>query len=205
MSIEKAYDSWAEIYDTHKNKTRDLDSIVTIDTLSKYSFNNVLELGCGTGKNTQWLVQHAKKLIGLDFSNEMLAIAKNKVKSDKVQFIQSDINLKWQLSDNSANLITASLTLEHIKDLDHIFCQAYSKLQQDGIFFICELHPIKQYLGSKARYETPEGIHELKVYTHHLSDYLIAAKKNGFEMIEVNEHFDNTANIPRLISFIFRK
>ena len=38
MSIEKAYNSWAEQYDTNKNKTRDLDIKSTIETLSKYDF-----------------------------------------------------------------------------------------------------------------------------------------------------------------------
>lgn len=52
MSIEKAYNSWAEQYDTNKNKTRDLDIKSTIATLDKYDFKKVLELGCGTGKNT---------------------------------------------------------------------------------------------------------------------------------------------------------
>ena len=28
----------------------------------------VLELGCGSGKNTEWLITKADKLVGLDFS-----------------------------------------------------------------------------------------------------------------------------------------
>ena len=205
MSIKTAYNSWAKIYDSNENKTRDLDRKVTINTLSKYSFTSVLELGCGTGKNTQWLIKRAKKLVGFDFSKKMLAIAKRKVSSDSVHFEESDINLDWNLSDNSVDLITASLVLEHIDRLEHVFEQAYLKLQKDGIFFICELHPIKQYLGSKARYETDKGSQELEVYTHHLSDYIKAANKSGFEMIEVNESFDEMPEVPRLISFVFRK
>ncbi len=42
MSIAKAYNSWANQYDTNKNKTRDLDKIATITTLSAYHFNRVL-------------------------------------------------------------------------------------------------------------------------------------------------------------------
>jgi ubiquinone/menaquinone biosynthesis C-methylase UbiE len=60
MSIEKAYDFWANQYDTNQNRTRDLDKISTIETLSKYDFKSVLELGCGTGKNTKWLLLKAK-------------------------------------------------------------------------------------------------------------------------------------------------
>ena len=42
MSIEKAYNIWANQYDTNENRTRDLDKISTIETLTKYNFESVL-------------------------------------------------------------------------------------------------------------------------------------------------------------------
>ena len=212
MGIEKAYNSWADIYDSNENKTRDLDKKATVETLEKYSFESVLELGSGTGKNTAYLIQKAGKIICLDFSEKMLLKAKEKIADPKVQFIKSDLNKNWKLSDNFADLITCSLTLEHIKNLDKLFKQAFKKLKKDGKFFICELHPIKQYLGTKALYETDNGIQELEVYTHHLSDYLESALNTGFKLLEIKEWFDNDNDekkqllkIPRLISFVFEK
>ena len=207
MSIAKAYNSWAEQYDTNENKTRDLDKKATIETLTKYDFENVLELGCGTGKNTEWLITKAKFIIGLDFSEEMLNKAKSKINSDKIRFQRADLTKKWEIENNFADLITCSLTLEHIKNLDFIFNQAYQKLNAGGKFFICELHPVRQYIGSKAKYETANGIEELEVYTHHISEYLNSAKYNSFKLLEINEWFDHTPEneIPRLISFVFEK
>ena len=86
MSIEKAYDAWAGQYDTNENKTRDLDQIATRETLSKYQFKMVLELGCGTGKNTSWLLQNAEQVIGLDFSQEMLNMARAKITDPRAEF-----------------------------------------------------------------------------------------------------------------------
>ncbi len=207
MSIEKSYNSWAEQYDTNENKTRDLDRKATIETLSNYDFENVLELGCGTGKNTAWLITKAKFIIGLDFSEEMLSKAKSKINSDKIKFVQADLKKSWEIQNEFADLITCSLTLEHIKELDFIFNQAYQKLKPNGKFFLCELHPARQYLGSKAKYETGKGIEELEVYIHHISEYLISAKNNSFKLLELNEWFDNQPEneVPRLISFVFRK
>jgi len=90
MSIEKAYNIWALQYDTNKNRTRDLDKKSTIETLSKFEFENVLELGCGTGKNTSWLLEKATQIIGLDFSQEMLNKAKEKISNKKVVFKKAD-------------------------------------------------------------------------------------------------------------------
>lgn len=207
MSIEKSYNFWAEQYDTNENITRDLDRKATIETLSNYDFENVLELGCGTGKNTAWLITKAKFIIGLDFSEEMLSKAKSKINSDKIKFVQADLKISWEIQNEFADLITCSLTLEHIKELDFIFNQAYQKLKPNGKFFLCELHPARQYLGSKAKYETGKGIEELEVYIHHISEYLISAKNNSFKLLELNEWFDNQPEneVPRLISFVFEK
>jgi ubiquinone/menaquinone biosynthesis C-methylase UbiE len=207
MSIEKEYDSWAGQYDSNENKTRDLDKKLTIETLSKYQFENVIELGCGTGKNTKWLVDRAEQIVGLDFSTGMLEKASRKIKSPKVRFQRADLNLDWRLEDAFADLITCSLTLEHIENLDFIFAQVYQKLKPKGKFFVCELHPFKQYSGSKAKYETENGTKELEVFVHHVSDYVAAATKNKFKLIELNEGFDepDRETIPRLIAFVFEK
>ena len=207
MSIEKAYNSWVSQYDTNENKTRDLDKKVTIKTLSNYEFESVLELGCGTGKNTEWLINRTDKIIGLDFSQGMLDHAARKINSHKVKFKKADLNQDWDIQNNFADLITCSLTLEHIKNLDFIFAQAYLKLKPNGKFFICELHPFKQYSGSKAKYETENGIKELEVYIHNISEYLEFAKKNKLKLVELNEWFDhlNEDELPRLISFVFKK
>lgn len=207
MSIESAYDSWANQYDTNENPTRDLDQECTIETLRNFAFNTVIELGCGTGKNTKWLLHKAERIIGLDFSQEMLNKAQEKITDERVLFKKIDLTKDWGLDNNIADLITSSLTLEHIQNLDPIFFQASQKLKTNGLFFISELHPFKQYSGSKARYETENGTEELEVYVHHISEYLNRAKSNGFKLLELKEWFDeNTQNdIPRLLSFVFKK
>lgn len=207
MNIESAYNSWAEQYDSNPNATRDLDQKATIETLSKYAFKNVLELGCGTGKNTIWLLQRSEQIIGLDFSEEMLQIAKEKISNSNVTFKKMDLTKNWEVTPQFADLITSSLTLEHIEDLNHVFDQAHQKLQDDGIFFISELHPFKQYLGSKAKFQSNGETVYLETYIHHISNYMENAQNNGFVLVELKEWFDkeSTGEIPRLITFVFRK
>lgn len=211
MSIKQAYNSWAEIYDTNQNKTRDLDRIATMKTLSNHQFESLLELGCGTGKNTVWFAERATKLVALDFSLGMLEQARKKVSAKHVSFQQADLKQDWQVDDQAFDMASCNLVLEHIENLDHIFAQAYRKLKPAGKFYICELHPFKQYVGSKARYETENGVEELEVYTHHFSDFIQSAQCNGFRLVTTNEWFDNMLEepseheIPRLISFVFER
>ncbi|MEO5985216.1 MAG: class I SAM-dependent methyltransferase, partial [Ferruginibacter sp.] len=88
MSIRDSYNSWAVQYDTNTNKTRDLESIALRNTLKDIRSYNCLEIGCGTGKNTVWLIDRAEHLMAVDLSEEMLKRAKEKVVSDKIEFRQ---------------------------------------------------------------------------------------------------------------------
>ncbi len=206
MSIEISYNIWADQYDTNENKTRDLDQKATIEVLSKYSFGTVLELGCGTGKNTEWLIKNASEVIGLDISGKMLAIAANKINNENVTFKKADLGKPWNARNNYFDIVTCSLTLEHIKNVDFIFSQASDKLKVGGKFFVCELHPFKQYLGSKACYESDGEKIELEVYQHHISEYMDCGQNNAFKLLDLREWFDEkNREIPRLISFVFEK
>lgn len=206
MSIEKAYNQWSSQYDTNKNRTRDMDKKVTRHVLTDLEFNSVLELGCGTGKNTEWLQSRASNILAVDFSEEMLNIAKSKISYSKVIFQKADITKIWDWTVEKYDLITCNLILEHIKDLEFIFNQAFSKLESGGYFFISELHPFKQYNGTKARFESGDGLIELETFTHHISEYLNAAHAASFQLKKLNEWFDEDRNTPpRLLNLLFLK
>ena len=206
-SIQSAYNSWASQYDTNKNKTRDLEGTALQTILSTIDFKRVLEIGCGTGKNTVWLADKAEHITAVDFSGEMLAKAKKKVASDKVEFVQADITKDWTFQEGKYDLVTFSLVLEHIKKLDHIFKQAADTLVSGGYIYIGELHPFKQYTGSKARFDSEDGRQVLECYTHNISDFTQAAKQHGFRVANINEFFDNNdrTQIPRILTILLQK
>ena len=199
------YNAWAYQYDNNINPTRDLDKTVTKEFLSNIDFFKVLELGCGSGKNTEWLITKADKLVGLDFSKNMLNLARGKITSKKVTFINTNINEKWPISDDSFDLATINLTLEHIEKLDHVFNSLSMKLVQGGKCFVCELHPKKQLAGSKAQFEENGTEIVLDVFQHSEQDYIQSAEKAGFILLAKEDWYDNDEDIPRLISFLFEK
>lgn len=207
MNNKKAYNTWAENYDTIINKTRDVEYIAIREMLSFTAADRILEIGCGTGKNTEWLLTKAINIVGVDFSDEMLSKARNKIKADNVKFIQFDIRESWNFEVKSFDLITCSLVLEHIEDLNFIFQQAEKVLKPRGLFYIGELHPFKQYQGSKARFDTKNGVIVLECFTHHISDFFKAAKDNNFSCFDLREWFDDNDKtiVPRLLAMIFKK
>ena len=207
MKPEQAYNSWASQYDTDENKTRDLEAKALREVFSIISFNTVLEIGCGTGKNSEWLLQKAEQITAVDLSGEMLSKAKEKIQSDKVEFIKADINSDWDFTQKTFDLVSFSLVLEHIENLDHIFKEVYKKLNDQGYVYIGELHPFKQCTGSKARFQTEEGLQIIQCYNHHISDFIQSAKKYGLKLVELDEYFDNgdETSIPRILTLLLQK
>ncbi len=207
MSVQKAYNHWSTTYDTDVNLTRDLDQLVTRDTLRDLRFKSILEIGCGTGKNTALLAQIGEEVHALDFSEGMLKKAKEKLGSANVAFSVVDITKHWPCTDEFADLVACSLVLEHIADLSFVFSEAFRTLEDGGRFFICELHPFRQYQGVKARFENDQGKIEIQAYVHHISDFVEAAEENGLALKDFREwwHEEDQDKLPRLVSLIFEK
>jgi ubiquinone/menaquinone biosynthesis C-methylase UbiE len=210
VNNQKLYNSWSATYNQVTNRTRDLEAKAIRSILANENDIDILELGCGTGKNTVWLATKAKRLIAFDFSQQMMAKAKQLIPQTHVQFIHKDITQSWAIPSETVDLITCSLVLEHIADLKSIFLQAQQVLRPGGIFYMGELHPIKQYLGSKARFETNNGTQVLDCYTHHITDYTKAAASCNLQLTAIHEFFDevtenDTVDIPRILSMVFKK
>jgi malonyl-CoA O-methyltransferase len=207
MSVQAAYDNWSTTYDADQNLTRDLDQIVTKETLMRKRCKSIVEIGCGTGKNTLFLSQIAQTVYAVDFSAAMIEKAKEKVNSVNVTFITADITNQWICSNESIDLITCNLVLEHIKDLSKIFSEASRVLVPGGYFFICELHPFRQYRGTQANFQRNQEVIEIPAFIHHLSDFFQAAKNYGLRLEDFNEwwHEQDQNKPPRLVSFLFKK
>ena len=207
MNIQDAYTDWSITYDTDRNFTRDLDQVVTRETLADGRYHTVLEVGCGTGKNTLLLSQLSERVCALDLSVGMLEQARRKIQSDHVLFAVADLTRVWPCKTESVDLIVCNLVLEHVRDLSVIFSEAHRTLVTGGRFFISELHPFRQYQGTKANFQRGQETIEIQAFVHHVSDFTEGADQSGFSVRSFREwwHEADTNKPPRLVSFMFEK
>ncbi len=91
--VSAAYDIWSVRYDSNINLTRDLSQNVlqsdfTEKHLSEFESLDVLEIGCGTGRNTEYLVEKYSSKIhrytAVDISDGMMDKAKKKLEALKL-------------------------------------------------------------------------------------------------------------------------
>jgi ubiquinone/menaquinone biosynthesis C-methylase UbiE len=207
VNIQDAYNRWSTTYDTDRNLTRDLDQRVTRDALAGHRFRSILELGCGTGKNTALLVQVGERVCSLDFSAGMIAQARQKLHFDHLSFALADLTQAWPCRSEAADLVTCNLVLEHIQDLSPIFAEAKRVLTASGLFFVCELHPFRQYQGRQANFQHGQETIEVPAFIHHISDFTQQADQHDLSLVNLKEwwHEQDESSPPRLVSFLFTK
>jgi len=210
--VAAAYDDWAETYDTDPNLTRDLAARALKQADLDFAGRRIIEVGCGTGRNTEWLARPAagaQNIVALDFSREMLARASARVQDPRVRFVQHDVRAPWPLADASADVIVVMLILEHTEQLEPMFVEAARTLNINGQLFICELHPARQLMGKQARFIHARTGEQTLVpaFLHQTDDYLNAAAAAGFELVHMADWHDaeaQTDDPPRLLSLHFK-
>ncbi len=204
MNTKEAYNNWAETYDSIVNPTRNLDEKVVRTELIDIKDKDIVEAGCGTGKNSVYFAEYAKSLRAFDISDEMLSVAKTKVKNRSVEFLIHDITKPWPFDNQICDLVSINLILEHIENINFVFQEAFRILRKKGGLFVCELHPLKQEKGSVARFNDKEQ-NEVRLisFYHSKDDFENALKSAGFKNIIMKDWFDETnKDIPRLLSVL---
>lgn len=95
----------------------------------------VLDLCCGTGDISKILseIKDVKKVVGLDFSDNMLEIAKKKNFHEKIEYVSANCT-KLPFEDNSFDAVTMCFGLRNIPDKETALKEIYRVLKPNGQF-----------------------------------------------------------------------
>ncbi len=164
---QRYYDAYSEHYDQARrgfyHKT--IDGI-TRDFLLQHvpSHGKVLDLGCGTGRNMQWLKTSACSVVGMDLSHAMLSYAASK--GNQV-IMGNAINLPFK--DQTFDLVYSFKVLPHVVEIGRAIAEITRVLKPKGIALLEFYNPwslrgfIKQ--GLRPKLQTSRGVTELEIYT----------------------------------------
>lgn len=94
-------------------------------------FARVLDLGCGTGLCGEVFRSHAKEMVGVDLSKQMLEIARDKAIYDRIEHIDIHEALQKYLG---IDLIVAGDVFGYIGDLEQTFYLIAQALKEKGLF-----------------------------------------------------------------------
>jgi demethylmenaquinone methyltransferase/2-methoxy-6-polyprenyl-1,4-benzoquinol methylase len=112
----------------------------------------ILEIAVGTAMNSILIAKNRPKVIivGIDLSEEMLDIAKNKVKKNRIQNIEfAKMDGGMMTFENEAfDFIIVSLLLHELREdiTNNLLKECYKVLKQDGKIFILEWEEPKKII-----------------------------------------------------------
>jgi malonyl-CoA O-methyltransferase len=213
-AVADAYDRWAASYDADHNATRDLDARLLREAPLRLDGGDVVELGCGTGKNTVWLAERARSVVALDLSDGMLTRARERLaggpSAAAVRFVRHDVRERWPVADAGADVVVGNLVLEHVAALAPVYAEAARVLRPGGQLLLCELHPERQRRGGQAHFTdaaTGDTVH-VPAHRHTVGEYVNEGLAAGLTLRHLGEWLEEGADPdapPRLVSVLFER
>ena len=122
----------------------------------------LLEVGCGMGRNTNWLARHGFEVTGVDISSNAISEAKKRAKKINlsVRYQQLDILKKWPFATQSfdfvIDIVTSQLLTE--KQRKSYTSKIFRTLKPGGKFLLYTLDRSvdRQAQGLLRKYPGPE-------------------------------------------------
>lgn len=173
----------------------------------------VLDAGCGNGYLTRKMAKSAKQVIGVDITEELIEIAKNKDNPQNVEFIQANLE-SLPFVDGYFDSILSNLVLVDIERLDKVIHELGRVIRRSGDLVVSILHPcfenpprtysifdnnggrigrvVQRYFDTGLVIDKNSKMSNGQFYQHYhhkISDYLNSLVISGFsleEMIEPN-------------------
>ncbi len=127
----KMWDNWSKkrsnvpVYDLWLDEYKDV--------LQKNQDNEILDLGCGIGADTLYLLERGYNVLSCDFSIEALKSVQNNIPNSKTLYL--DMMKKFPIEDNKYALIIADLSLHYFSNETtiHIMREIKRILKDNGI------------------------------------------------------------------------
>jgi ubiquinone/menaquinone biosynthesis C-methylase UbiE len=103
----------------------------------------VLDVGCGTGFYSLWLSEKGAKVLGIDSSQEMIKIAKEKASKKELnaKFLIGNVT-DMKVEDGVFDVVLSTLVLMNVKELDKAVSELVRVTRNGGDIIISVQHPI---------------------------------------------------------------
>ena len=125
---------WKRVINNQKNSFKNENWLEKYkEIINKIEGNSAVDLGCGIGQDTKWLIDNGFDVISCDISN--IALEKLKELIPNSETLQIDIRETLPFKENSINLVNADLSIHYfyMKDTIKIFNEINRILTPKGI------------------------------------------------------------------------
>lgn len=155
--MSQIFNQYAAYYDAlyhKKNYENECNYLHNLWTkFSDIPVNSILDLGCGTGNHSHVLTNNGHHVVGIDRSQEMLDVAKEKTPHSSAQFLKADLS-NFNLNQSFDLVISMFGVISYLKNntqLYSMFNSVHNHLKLGGLFIFDVWH------GSAVLHQLPEN------------------------------------------------
>ncbi len=200
-AVEAGYTRWAPRYDG-PNPAIAREEPIVHEMLAPMPVGDALDAACGTGRHAAHLAALGHRVVGVDATEAMLAVAREKVPDADFRVGRLEA---LPLDDASVDLITCALALTHVEDLEPVMREFARVLRPGGRVVLSDIHPLGTITGSVAgapEEQLTDGIPFVRNLTHHVSEYIAAFLAAGLDIVECREPPVDEATLSVFPSFL---
>jgi len=183
------YDDWAWQHFWRRNE----QPVVLKHLLSRRGVT--LDIGCGTGYFLEALHSKNRGCVGMDISEGMLAVARQRL-GKKFPLVQGDA-CALPFIDQSFSSIMCARVLTHINDPERAVEEISRVAARKALVAISDIDPEHRYVATKV--PSDEGSLEIETFKHEPEFLLRLTKAKGFKLLErINFRADTMDWVPPL-------
>jgi len=156
--LTNPWDAYAPFYDWENARTLGRRDVPFWTSVAKRARGRVLELGCGTGRLLVPIARARSRVVGIDRSAEMLALAQKRArrvpKKSRPALCRGDIR-QLPFADHSFGVVLASYgmlqSLLNDRDLESALTEAVRVLRPGGVFGVDLVPDLPRWAAHGAR------------------------------------------------------
>ncbi len=131
----------ASLYDRYADIQK-ISASHLLNSIETNGFQNILEIGCGTGILTRLLTQKFSnaRFKAIDISKKMLEVAKTRLKDERIDFVAGDA--EYMPFDETFDLIASNACFQWFEDLEKVIVRYKDLLSKNGVISFSIFGPL---------------------------------------------------------------
>lgn len=190
LSTRDGYALWSESYDEGTNALIVVEELAVAEVLATLPpIGDALDLGVGTGRHALTLARRGARVLGLDPSREMLAVARRKAEQDglTIDLVEGAIEEGLPFDGRTFDLVVSALVLCHVPDLREAAGELARAIRPGGYLLITDFHPDMLDIGLRTSFIQNEQKYQIANAPHSRAAYLDAVRQAGLESVRVED------------------